>query len=202
MEIKIIGIAGVARVGKDTLCSDFLKELSRRNIKSQRLAFADFLKEDLKDFLLAKSGVNVYTDTPEDKDLIRPLLVEYGKLMRNLSQGLYWINKIQSQLSKNLKDGIISIISDVRYPNEASWINSFSQGSTIHLSRNGILPANEEERLNDPLVKESCTFNFQWKNLPEELIPPQSLEYFNEISQFKPAERPEVSCISSATARR
>ena len=38
--MKIIGISGVARSGKDTLCNLISRYLSEKNIESQRIALA------------------------------------------------------------------------------------------------------------------------------------------------------------------
>ena len=180
-ETKVIGIGGVARVGKDTLCNEIIHFLSRNDIKSQRIAFADELKKDLHEFLLAKTGLSVYTDSDSEKKLIRPTLVEYGKLMRNLSKGRYWINKLKPLINSNLEKNIVSIISDVRYQNEVAWVNSLNGGVSIHIKRNGILPANEEEYENDPLVYNHSLIKADFPTLTEEEISNHTQLYLNEI---------------------
>ena len=201
MDLKVLGIAGVAKVGKDTFCAHVIKLLEEKGFKSKRLAFADELKNDLKDFLLAKTGVNVYTTDPVSKESIRPLMVEYGKLMREMTKGKYWVNKVKQEVENNFKNKFISIISDVRYPNEASWINSIDGGITIHLTRNGILPANTEEAEQDPLVQKESKLLLNWPNLSEKLIQHQSLEHLNEITQNLSENRPRTSSLSSRKSK-
>ena len=104
---EIIGLGGVARVGKDTLCNEMISEFKKYGIKASRLAFADQLKKDLEKFLLDKTGVNVYTDDDSNKKNIRPLLVEYGKLMRQLSDGKYWIDKLRPLVNLNISNNNI-----------------------------------------------------------------------------------------------
>ncbi len=176
----VIGIGGVARVGKDTFCKEIMKELKLLGINSKRVAFADALKNDLKKFLLDKSGVNVYTDDDLEKKQIRPLLVEYGKLMRELSLGLYWINKLKPSIEQNKKNKIISIITDVRYPNETDWINSMPNSLSIHMVRDGITYANEEESINDPLSKEKAKIIINWENCDLSDIPKISKSHIYE----------------------
>tara|TARA_B100001175_G_scaffold309701_2_gene311739 strand:+ start:68 stop:646 length:579 start_codon:yes stop_codon:yes gene_type:complete len=176
----VIGIGGVARVGKDTFCKEIMKELKLLGINSKRVAFADALKNDLKKFLLDKSGVNVYTDDDLEKKQIRPLLVEYGKLMRELSLGLYWINKLKPSIEQNKKNKIISIITDVRYPNETDWINSMPNSLSIHMVRDGITYANKEESINDPLSKEKAKIIINWKNCNLSDIPTISKSHIYE----------------------
>jgi hypothetical protein len=187
----VIGIGGVARVGKDTFCKEIMKELKLLGINSKRVAFADALKNDLKKFLLDKSGVNVYTDDDLEKKQIRPLLVEYGKLMRELSLGLYWINKLKPSIEQNKKNKIISIITDVRYPNETDWINSMPNSLSIHMVRDGITYANEEESINDPLSKEKAKIIINWKNCDLSDIPKISKSHIYEriLKQNKRIQR-------------
>ena len=180
-ETKVIGIGGVARVGKDTLCSEIIHFLSLNNIEAQRIAFADELKKDLYEFLLAKTGLSVYTEIDSEKKLIRPTLVEYGKLMRSLSEGMYWIEKLQPLITSNLKNNVVSIISDVRYKNEAKWVNSISGGVSIHIRRSGILPANEEESENDPLVCKHSRIKIDYPTLETEKISNHTQLYLNEL---------------------
>ena len=60
--MKIKGTSGLARSGKDTLCNLISRYLSEKNIESQRIALADKLKDDLKDFLLEKFNINYIFD--------------------------------------------------------------------------------------------------------------------------------------------
>ena len=164
MDLKVIGIAGVARVGKDTFADCLIDLFAEAGQKAQRVAFADALKEDLKDFLLAKTGVNPYTKDTSSKNLLRPLMVEYGRLMRSLTQGQYWIAEITEKIENNTKNNIISILSDVRYGNEAEWINQFRSGITIHLHRTGIEAANKEEASHDPYAQKASHYSINWRN--------------------------------------
>jgi len=164
VDLKIIGIAGVARVGKDTFADNLIKYLSQYSILSTKVAFADVLKQDLREFLLAKAHIDPYTSNEKDKKQLRPILVEYGKLMRSLTQGSHWINLLEEKIEKNAESNIISVISDLRYSNEASWINKNGNGVTIHLARIGVPPANEEEKQNDPITKSLCQYQINWKS--------------------------------------
>ena len=161
----IIGIGGVARVGKDTFAKFVTEILTFVGTTAQREAFADCLKEDLNPFLLDKTGVNCFTSIQQEKDAIRPLLVEYGKLMRSGTDGKYWISLLSKKVDKNLKNNILTIVTDVRYANEAQWIKN-SGGIVVHLHRAGIEPANAEESQNDPLTKNACNFSVNWDTQP------------------------------------
>lgn len=183
MGIKIIGIAGVAQVGKDTFCAQMIEILNSQGVKSQRVAFADELKEDMDAFLLAKTGVSAYTTVAEEKESIRPLLVAYGRLMRSLTEGRYWIDKLKEKIEKNTKNNTISIVSDVRYANEAEWINSTRVGVTLHLRRNGVDPANDEEKLNDPPTQMACHHSIDWETQDSQpSLFTQSLTHINGLN--------------------
>lgn len=186
MEHKVIGVAGVARVGKDTFCLYLEQILKSHGVLVERVAFADSLKSDLKSFLLAKTGVSPYTIDETDKSLIRPLLVEYGRLMRKLTKGEYWIDQIKKRVEKNIKNNTISIVTDVRYANEANWINSLDYGLTVYLQRDGIYPANEEERINDPETQKSCSYFLRWNTYESaDSIKSQTLKYLNGLGILK-----------------
>jgi hypothetical protein len=200
VETKVIGIAGVARVGKDTFAAHIGKVLEKQGLVSQRVAFADVLKKDINSFLLAKSGVNAYTIDEEEKHLLRPLMVEYGRLMRALSDGEYWIKQIAQRVEKNIENNIISLITDVRYQNEASWINSLDGGISLHLFREGINPANEEEALNDPLTQKECSYSINWETVSSQKdIGKQAANYIHGLELLTEPLRPGTSFSYSNT---
>jgi hypothetical protein len=167
----IIGITGVARCGKDTFCSILKKYLEERQIKSQRLAFADDLKKELNEFTKEKFKIDLLKCDGADKELVRPLMVAYGKCRRVQTGGKYWTSQLDVKVEKLLKDDIIPIITDVRYieykDDEYSWIKS-RNGILIHLSRkldDGSLvqPANIEEKSNDNKLKAVADFSICWE---------------------------------------
>jgi len=169
--LKIIGISGVATSGKDTLCNLISRYLAQKNIETKRVALADKLKEDLKDFLIEKFNVDITKPTIEEKTLVRPILVSYGKVKRNLTKGTYWTNKINSDIDDLLNNNILPIITDIRYmeypEDEFSWLKK-KNGVLIHISRLDsndklIPPANSEEKENDKMIKENADLSCTWK---------------------------------------
>jgi hypothetical protein len=62
------------------------------------------------------------------------------------------------------------IITDVRYENEIDWIQQELKGSALYISREGILPANEEEEQNCPTLKNKSDLSINWKTFGEEAI--------------------------------
>ena len=92
----VIGLAGVAKSGKDTFYKLLSDQLNGK-AECKRLAFADELKEDLKPLLVERFNIDPTNTTEHEKSLIRPLLVAYGTdLARNIDKE-YWIKKISDK---------------------------------------------------------------------------------------------------------
>lgn len=167
----IIGITGVARSGKDTFYSILNKFLNEKNLKSERVALADKLKEELNEFIKEKFKINIEKCDGEEKELIRPLMVAYGKCRRVQTEGKYWTSLVDNKIKELKKDNIIPIITDIRYieykDDEYSWLKS-KDGILIHISRkltDGSLvqPANIEEKSNDNKLKAVADISICWE---------------------------------------
>ncbi len=163
----IFGISGVARCGKDTLCKHLVNKLEKSSIPCMTLSFATALKQDIDPFLKEKFNISAFTNDNHEKSIIRPLLVSYGtEVWRKLDPDI-WIKKIEKRVENASKNKIIVLIPDVRYENEARWIKK-NGGFLIHLSRMGIKPANFEEKVNDPIVKNIADVKIRWKTFTNE----------------------------------
>jgi len=139
--MKVIGVGGYARCGKDTFVSIAKKILTKNNYEPLRVAFADTLKNEVQAMLKVNDfPLDVYTTDTVEKTKIRPLLVWWGCARRDLSEdGLYWVNVVDKQLrsvsATDSRDDVIVLVSDVRFPNEAAWIHKSWGGEVIHLKR-------------------------------------------------------------------
>ena len=85
----------------------------------------------------------------------------------------YWIMRLEPSLKTNQRTGIISIITDVRFPNEIDYIHNLKNSSVIHLARKGtdgvlLSPANEEEAYNDPICASKCDYDFTWETFKDD----------------------------------
>ena len=174
-EIKVIGLCGVAQSGKDTFCDIARRLFLEQDIVARRLSFADALKGDTDEFLQDKVGISAFTTDLEEKTLIRDFLVAYGtKLMRKKDENC-WIKKVEDCVKDYMRQDIVTIITDVRYPNELAWVQDTLKGKCLHLSRidpkgNEIPPANEEEKLYNPILKKGCDNSLSWLTTDEEDI--------------------------------
>ena len=158
----IIGLAGVARSGKDTFCAALRSHLEDEyNLKSERIAFADCMKSDLNKLLLEKTGISAFTKNPNEKEFIRPILVCYGtQIMRKINPN-HWLDKVEKKIENNIENNIISIITDIRFENELTWLYR-KKALTIFIERAGINPANQDELNNYLKLKEQCDEHFSW----------------------------------------
>jgi hypothetical protein len=164
----IFGISGYATVGKDTFADSLYSILSKRGIKCYRESFAKQLKLQMEGFLMEHLKISVLTQKAEEKKIIRPLLVAFGEAKRKVNPN-YWVEVLDFLL---LKNGL-TIISDVRYENEADWILS-KGGKILHLNRMNedgsyIQPANKEEEINSPNVIEKCFHELCWNTISDKI---------------------------------
>ena len=163
----MIGISGYARSGKDTFGECLVKKLKEYGVKAKTYALATQLKIDI-DFLTKNDfGISAFTKDDAEKIIIRPLLVGYGESWRKANPD-HWIEIVDS----NFEKGTLSIITDIRYENEAKYILK-NQGFLLNLNRqlpdgNYIKAANKEEELNAPLVQKLSSFNLTWVTINDE----------------------------------
>jgi len=179
---NIIGISGAARAGKDTLCRGIIRVLKEKyNVDGVRKSIAgDRVKHDLKNVLQENLNINVFTEESQEKEYIRPLLVEYGKLMRNRTQGRYFIEKFSSEENK------VNIITDIRYAeyskDEVFWLKKEINGFLIFIERKNIFDANETEKINNKIIREVADYHLFWDRLDE------NSEYDRKLIDFHAAE--------------
>jgi hypothetical protein len=163
----LIGISGASRAGKDTLCRALIREFKKINLTAIRKSIAgDTIKKDLQELLIKKLNIDTFTENTDEKTLLRPILVEYGKLMRNNSRGRYFIDNFE--YSKNT----INIIPDIRYAeykkDELSWLKDESKGVLIFLEREEISDANETEKINNKIIRNFADHYIKWGRLNED----------------------------------
>lgn len=122
----IIGLSGKKKSGKDTFYEIASKMLT---VPSVKIAFADALKEEV-----AKAcGVSVeFVET--NKIIFRPMLQFWGTdFKRRLIDNEYWIRQLFHKLSEVMDDIGVVFITDVRFKNEARWIEEV--GILVRINR-------------------------------------------------------------------
>lgn len=161
--MKIIGISGLARSGKDSFYEMSKPLLSQMKIKHKRYAFADCLKQECDPFLKENISISAFTEEPSEKKLIRPFLVTYGTHVRRKINKNCWIEKIDKEVKEEMNLGNIVFITDVRFPNEINWVHELG-GESIHITRKGILPPNKDEEINNPTLLKQSKHKVTWEN--------------------------------------
>lgn len=188
-EIFFLGLGGVARSGKDTFFKILKSLLEDESLSVVRISFADQLKKEFKDFSIKEFNINPISCKKKEKELIRPLLVEFGKAKRKITNGRYWIEKLDNKIQNfSVTKKTLFVITDVRFncydKDEVDWVKTEKNGAIAHISQYEefhfknrisktqtgsvkiyIHPANEEEKKNDPMVKKNANYIIEWPKL-------------------------------------
>jgi hypothetical protein len=123
----IIGITGAAFSGKTTVAIIMRDQLLlHHDSVSDVVAFADKLKDECAK---ATGMPREWFDSPEHKEMIRPLMQWWGTEFRrnNLLGGYdnYWIDAMHTYIHRLSDDYEGVIIPDVRFDNEAKFIVNY-----------------------------------------------------------------------------
>jgi hypothetical protein len=164
MKSFILGIAGYARCGKNSMARAISKVLVEKGILVKEYAFASELKKELNPLTTLNLGISTFTEDNKEKKIIRPLLICWGtQVWRELDED-HWVKKVD-QVIKNDPLPHVAIITDVRFPNESSWVKE-NNGFVLHLSRtvnNQLIEAGSlDETKYDPLVKAMSDYCYEW----------------------------------------
>lgn len=125
--MKIIGLSGRKRSGKDTVYSIIQEEAAHR--QPHRVAFADPLKEEVSALL----NVPV-ADLEADKARFRGILQWWGTEWRRGQNPNYWIDLTRARIRALRGSTGMVVVTDVRFPNEAELIESMG-GTVVRISR-------------------------------------------------------------------
>lgn len=91
----LLGLCGLARSGKDS----FYNLINKSSTKDfNRYAFADELKKECFHFVMRNTELSVFSEDPQVKKLIRPLLVAYGTNLRRAINPNCWIDRLEPQI--------------------------------------------------------------------------------------------------------
>lgn len=139
--VKVVGISGYARTGKDTIGAALIED------GYVRASFADYIRDALYRLnpwtaggktvveLVDELGwEGIKPDYPEIREMLQRLGSEVG---RSLLGEDVWVNLTFS----NLPDGAKVVVTDCRFPNEAAAIKKLN-GEMWRVERVGFSPAN------------------------------------------------------------
>jgi hypothetical protein len=165
--MKLIGICGLARCGKDSFYNFSKPFFESANRKHKRYAFADSLKQEADELLSKYVGISAFTENSEQKEIIRPFLVTYGTHVRRRLNKNCWVDKIKDSVTEDLANQTYVFVTDVRFGNEINWIHEMG-GEAIHITRTGNVAPNQEELDNDPILKDKARNHIEWGNFNNE----------------------------------
>ena len=144
----IVGIAGKAGSGKDTL-SSLLGHIAADTHDFERIGFADAVKEECAYYVSEMIGVSrskaldLLYDRNE-KEKWRWFLQGYATEFRREMHGdNYWVKQVEMQINRLKAEyigkgrGILIVIPDLRFPNESEWIKSVG-GYRVQVVRNAV----------------------------------------------------------------
>lgn len=165
---NIIGISGAARSGKDTLCRALQRQFLKKDILAVRKSIAgDTVKADLQELIERKFNLDSFTEKNDEKEFMRPILVEYGKMQRAKTQGRYFIERFEQE------QNTINILPDIRYveypKDEVQWLKNEVGGFLIFVERDGIYDANDTEKVNNKIIRNLADYTVRWSSLSENI---------------------------------
>jgi hypothetical protein len=175
---KIIGLCGLAKSGKDTMCDSIINVCKTYGIVATRYSIADILRTMLEKDIKEKFNINVWECSASEKEIFRQFLVDVGLEKRNESNGKYLTNLLQKQIDDDLHSDII-IITDIRYDqypeDEVYWVKTKNNGKLVHIKLKVgedelgnpvfISPPNIQEATNDPLLQEKADYHVEWDRI-------------------------------------
>lgn len=151
----IIGISGKKRAGKDTFYHTTQKLLKGKHLV-KRYAFADAVKDfAMKYYEIPREDIKLEEN--------RYILQGTGQMLRDEVSKNFWIDKVFTEIHRSRLNhaGEISIITDVRYRNEAEFILSKDDSILIKIENSNTLTQDYHQSEND---LNNFAFDFIIKN--------------------------------------
>jgi hypothetical protein len=180
--MKIVGLVAGRRVGKDTFAR-ILKEVAAPQLVVSH-AFATALKEDLKGLFQEKFGADVYSLEGSQKELLRPMLITYGTVWREIDP-LHWVKQVEKSidiwaLMEKPGEEMIHVITDVRNFNEEEYMRTKygSAFSLLFLERPDCIEPTEEEKRTLPELKGRANWVLRLKSDPDLSGMREQVRYF------------------------
>lgn len=140
--IDVIGIHGPLNGGKDTVCNllkalrpgTFAQYAFARPLKEAGMILFGFTMEHFEDRVLKEQVDPFWGFSP--RKAMQLLGTEYG---RNMLREDIWIRRAEREVELNKTKGLKTIITDVRFENEATWVRSMgAKAALIYLHVPGL----------------------------------------------------------------
>ena len=168
--MKIICISGYAQSGKDTTGKLIKRHLEEQGNKVLITHYADLLKYICKMFFGWNGEKDIYG---------RTLLQQVGQIVREKTDGNYWVDSLISIIKLFLDEWEYVIIPDVRYENEISKLKDEFDVTTVRIERpnfdNGM--TDEQKNHESETALDNYIFDYKIINNGDESI-------HNEVNNF------------------
>jgi hypothetical protein len=206
MKYLILGIAGKATSGKDTFYEILKNLLPEYDV--QRVSIGDNIRVDINNLgYFTQNNLNIFDFTPEEKESVRPLMVEYANFARKRSNGTYFLDRIDKRLQHTISQAeyqspsntpqkpLILCITDIRFQeyenDEVNWIQHKHKGKLIYIDRydwvygnkTPIPFVNETEKEQIPILMKRADHTVSWPTTPTLKLEAHVNPIANEIRQ-------------------
>ena len=198
MDHLIIGLAGKAGAGKDTLFNILQHALAPTT--TQRWSIGDIVRADLNKLDgLASNDINLFKLKGPQKEIWRPLMAAYGNACRQETEGRYFINELDWRLRfiQQPTLPIISVITDIRFDqfkhDEVNWVKEELKGKLVYIDRyttdldgnkSAIPFVNDLERSQDENLRKKADVIINWPTVNDrETLLTHAQPLINRIKQ-------------------
>lgn len=198
MKHLIIGLAGKAGSGKDTLFNILQHALAPTT--TQRWSIGDIVRADLNKLDgLASNDINLFKLKGPQKEIWRPLMAAYGNACRQETEGRYFINELDWRLRFTQQPTlpIISVITDIRFDqfkhDEVHWVKEELKGKLVYIDRyttdldgnkSAIPFVNDLERSQDENLRKKADVIINWPTVNDrETLLTHAQPLINRIKQ-------------------
>lgn len=140
--MRLIGISGAKGSGKDTFAS-MLLEYNSSSINIRTMAFADPIY-DMVAVMLGRTVAELKVMKREGsalRHMLQTLGTEWG---RNLIDNNVWVDVTKKRIESISSEYDYIILTDVRFENEADYIQKSHGGTLTHLERPGYSEGDEK----------------------------------------------------------
>lgn len=140
-DVKLIGVHGPLNGGKDTVATYYMSKFQdtfsqyafARPLKQACMVMFGFTQEQVYDEKLKEVVDPFWGFTP--RSAMQKLGTEYG---RDMMRKDVWVKRAEVEILKNEKGGRRTIITDVRFENEAEWLRAQPNSLLIYLETPGL----------------------------------------------------------------
>jgi len=179
-KIKVLGITGARRAGKDTF-AQLLTDVALPKCVV-KYAFANALKSDLSELFQERFNADIYTLEGDKKELLRPILISYGCVWRDIDP-LHWVKTVTENIDKwkaMTQNSVFHCVTDVRFKNEAQYLKEKygEEFALISITRTDGPEPTEEEKKNMPELESLINHRIVWDTEPSLAAAKETVEKF------------------------